>query len=96
MTDGAAAVVLMRRSKAEELGVKVVAKYVTTAVAGTHSALRRQHVEPTLWSPGVAPRIMGIGPSIAIPKALGQAGISKEDVDLFEVTRPNNSSQGVD
>jgi acetyl-CoA acyltransferase 1 len=34
VTDGAAAVVLMRRSKAEELGVKVLAKYVTTAVTG--------------------------------------------------------------
>jgi len=39
VTDGAAAVVLMRRSKAEELGVKVLAKYVTTAVAGRHSML---------------------------------------------------------
>lgn len=36
MTDGAAAVVLMRRSKAEELGVKVLAKYVTTAVVGKY------------------------------------------------------------
>jgi len=49
VTDGAAAVVLMRRSKAEELGVKVLAKYVTTAVAGNHSTVRRQHVELTLW-----------------------------------------------
>lgn len=32
---------------------------------------------------------MGIGPSIAIPKALSQAGISKEDVDLFEVIHLN-------
>jgi hypothetical protein len=31
---------------------------------------------------------MGVGPSIAIPKALSQAGISKEDVDLFEVILP--------
>ena len=36
VTDGAAAVVLMRRSKAEELGVRVLAKYVTTAVAGKY------------------------------------------------------------
>ena len=34
ITDGAAAVLLMRRSKAEELGVAVIGKYVTTAVAG--------------------------------------------------------------
>jgi hypothetical protein len=34
---------------------------------------------------------MGIGPSIAIPKVLSQVGISKEDVDLFEVIRSNYS-----
>lgn len=28
---------------------------------------------------------MGIGPSVAIPKVLEKAGITKEDVDLFEV-----------
>ncbi|KAG8891775.1 hypothetical protein FRC00_013121, partial [Tulasnella sp. 408] len=32
ITDGAAAVLLMRRSKAEELGLKVIAKWVTTTV----------------------------------------------------------------
>ena len=39
---------------------------------------------------------MGIGPSVAIPKVLGQVGISKEDVDLFEVTHPYTSRQGAD
>jgi acetyl-CoA acyltransferase 1 len=34
ITDGAAAVILMRRSKAEELGLKIMSKYVTTAVVG--------------------------------------------------------------
>ncbi|EJU00192.1 thiolase [Dacryopinax primogenitus] len=34
---------------------------------------------------GLAPRIMGIGPSIAIPLALEQAGLSKDEVDLFEI-----------
>lgn len=34
ITDGAAAVLLMTRRKAEELGVQIVAKYCTTAVAG--------------------------------------------------------------
>lgn len=28
---------------------------------------------------------MGIGPSIAIPKALAQAGLTLDDVDLFEI-----------
>lgn len=34
---------------------------------------------------GVPPRIMGIGPIEAIPKALAQAGLTKEDIDLIEL-----------
>ena len=70
ITDGAAAVVLMTRRKAEELGLKVLAKHVTTAVSG------------------LPPRIMGIGPTFAIPEALKKAGITIADVDLFEVRGP--------
>ncbi|PCH33934.1 thiolase [Wolfiporia cocos MD-104 SS10] len=67
ITDGAAAVLLMTRRKAEELRLKVLAKHVMTAVAG------------------VPPRIMGIGPTHAIPRVLELVGITKEDVDLFEI-----------
>ncbi len=34
---------------------------------------------------GVPPRIMGIGPIYAIPKALAKAGLKQEDIDLFEL-----------
>ncbi|PZP41129.1 MAG: acetyl-CoA C-acyltransferase, partial [Pseudopedobacter saltans] len=34
---------------------------------------------------GVPPRIMGIGPVEAIPKALKKAGLNKNDIDLFEL-----------
>lgn len=34
---------------------------------------------------GVEPRIMGIGPVKAIPKALKQAGMSLKDIELFEL-----------
>jgi acetyl-CoA acyltransferase len=34
---------------------------------------------------GVPPRIMGIGPIAAIPKALEMAGLKKEDIDLYEL-----------
>ncbi|MDM1521062.1 acetyl-CoA C-acyltransferase [Myroides odoratimimus] len=34
---------------------------------------------------GVEPRIMGIGPVKAIPKALKQAGLQLKDIDLFEL-----------
>ncbi|ADX67118.1 acetyl-CoA C-acyltransferase [Weeksella virosa] len=34
---------------------------------------------------GVPPRIMGIGPLYAVPKALQQAGLKVKDIDLFEL-----------
>lgn len=68
ITDGAAAILLMTRRKAEELGLKIIAKHITTTVAA------------------VPPRVMGIGPVFAIPTALEKSGLTKEDVDLFEVS----------
>ncbi|RDL39917.1 Thiolase-like protein [Venustampulla echinocandica] len=67
VTDGAAAVLLMRRSRAIELGQPILAKYVGATVAG------------------LAPRIMGIGPSIAIPKLLSKYNITIDDIDVIEV-----------
>ncbi len=66
-SDGAAAVLVMSREKADELGVKPLAKFVSFAVAG------------------VDPDIMGIGPKVAIPKALKLAGLSLAEIDLFEI-----------
>ncbi|KAI6047598.1 Thiolase, C-terminal domain-containing protein [Pisolithus marmoratus] len=34
---------------------------------------------------GIEPRHMGIGPIVAIPKVLSQLGLSKEDVDVYEI-----------
>ena len=34
---------------------------------------------------GVAPELMGIGPVEAIPRVLRQCGLSKDDIDLFEL-----------
>ena len=34
---------------------------------------------------GVDPRIMGMGPIAAVPKAIKQAGMRLEDIDLFEI-----------
>lgn len=34
---------------------------------------------------GVPPRVMGIGPSVAVPKLLARLGIQVADVDLFEI-----------
>ncbi|GAT26526.1 3-ketoacyl-CoA thiolase [Aspergillus luchuensis] len=67
ITDGAAGLILMKRSRAQELGQPIVAKFCGATVAG------------------LEPRIMGIGPSIAIPKILSKFGLSKEDIDIFEI-----------
>lgn len=34
---------------------------------------------------GVEPRHMGLGPIVAIPKVLAQVGLSKEDIDVWEI-----------
>ncbi|GES59174.1 3-ketoacyl-CoA ketothiolase [Aspergillus terreus] len=67
VTDGAAAILLMRRSKAIELNQPILAKFCGATVAG------------------VPPRVMGIGPTAAIPKLLSQFKLTKEDIDIFEI-----------
>jgi len=67
VTDGAAAVLLMKRSKALELGQPILAKFVGATVAG------------------LPPRIMGIGPSVAVPKLLAQHNLTVADIELFEL-----------
>jgi acetyl-CoA acyltransferase 1 len=67
ITDGAAAVLLMKRSTAIKLGQPIIAKYVGSTVAG------------------LAPRIMGIGPSVAIPKLLTKYNIALSDIDVVEI-----------
>ncbi|KAJ5569623.1 uncharacterized protein N7459_009053 [Penicillium hispanicum] len=67
ITDGAAALVLMKRSRAQELGQPIVGKFCGATVSG------------------LEPRIMGIGPSLAIPKILGKFGLSKDEIDVFEI-----------
>lgn len=67
ITDGAAALLLMKRSKAIELGQPIIGKFVGATVTG------------------LEPRIMGIGPSLAIPKILGKFGLKKDDIDIVEI-----------
>jgi len=67
MSDGAAAVIIMSRAKAEALGLKPLARFISFAVGG------------------VPPEIMGIGPVVAIPKALKLAGLSLKDIGLIEL-----------
>ncbi|KAK5100119.1 3-ketoacyl-CoA thiolase with broad chain length specificity [Exophiala xenobiotica] len=67
VTDGASAVLLMKRSTAERLGQTILGKFVNASVVG------------------VPPLLMGIGPWKAIPVVLEKAGISKDDVDIYEI-----------
>jgi acetyl-CoA acyltransferase 1 len=67
ITDGAAAVLLMKRKTAQKLGLSILGKFVTSAVVG------------------VPPKVMGIGPAFAIPAALKKAGITKDQVDIYEI-----------
>ena len=66
-SDGAAAVIVMSRKRAEELGLKPLARFVSYAVGG------------------VPPEIMGMGPVVAVPKALKLAGLKLEDMDVIEL-----------
>jgi acetyl-CoA acyltransferase len=66
-SDGAAAAIVMSDKKAEALGLRPMARFVSFAVAG------------------VPPEIMGIGPVVAIPKALALAGLKKEEIGVIEL-----------
>lgn len=67
ISDGAAAVLIGSKAKAEELGLKPRAKFKAMAVAG---------VDPT---------IMLTGPIPATRKVLQKAGLTMDDIGLFEV-----------
>jgi acetyl-CoA acyltransferase len=66
-SDGAAAVMVMDREKADSLGLAPMVKFRSFALGG------------------VPPEVMGIGPIVAIPKALKLAGLELSDVGLFEL-----------
>jgi len=67
LNDGAAAVLLMSREKADELGIKPLAR-----IRGFADAEQ-------------APEWFTTTPSIAIPKALKNAGLEAKDVDFYEI-----------
>ena len=67
ISDGAAAVVVMAREKAEALGCQVLATVGAQASAG------------------IEMKYVLVAPILAVPKCLEKEGISKEDVDLYEI-----------
>lgn len=69
VSDGASAALMMRRSTAAELGLT---SHIIGKFAGTKVV-------------GCAPDEMGVGPAVAIPALLEYTGISKEDVQHWEL-----------
>jgi acetyl-CoA acyltransferase len=67
ISDGAAAVLIMSETKARELGLEPIARFVSFSLAG------------------VDPVTMLTGPIPATAKALDRAGLSIDDIDLFEI-----------
>lgn len=67
VSDGAAAVLMMRRSVAKKMGLPILGHLVSFAVTG------------------VPPALMGVGPAYAIPMALKKAGLSLDQIDVFEI-----------
>ena len=65
--DGASAILLMSEEKAEELGLKPLARIIGMGTAGND------------------PRSMGLGPVSAVPKALKNAGLTDDDIQLIEL-----------
>ena len=66
-SDGAGAALVVSETKANELGLKPRARFVSFAAGG------------------VPPEIMGIGPVVAIPKALKLAGLTLDDIGVIEL-----------
>jgi len=67
ITDGSAAILIMSKDKADELGLTPRARFVSFSLAGTD------------------PISMLTGPIPATSKALAKAGLTIDDIDLFEV-----------
>ncbi len=67
INDGAAALLIMSKEKAQELGIKPLMKLLN------------------ICHEGVDPKVMGLGPAVAIPKCLKNAGLEFNDVDYWEI-----------
>lgn len=67
INDAAAAVIVMSKEKAAELGIKPLMKLIN------------------ITAEGVDPKVMGLGPAVAIPKVLKLSGMKFEDVEYWEI-----------
>ena len=92
LNDGASAVILMTEEKVKETGVKPLAKILGKpklkpglTVASVCSDSRLPLSSTAFADAAADPMDFPTAPTIAIPKALKQAGVSQDDVALFEL-----------
>lgn len=83
LNDGASAVVLISRAKGEELGLKPLAKIICTfpvliVYHCTHNPLAYADA-------ALKPIDFPIAPTVALPAAIKKAGLTKDDIALFEI-----------
>ncbi len=74
ISDGAAAVVLMAREKADSMGLKPMAQVGAQCSAG------------------IEPEYVLVAPINGIPKVLKKAGLTADDIDIFEINEAFSSS----
>jgi acetyl-CoA C-acetyltransferase len=74
ISDGAAAVVLMAREKADALGLKAMAR------VGAQCSI------------GIDPTYVLVAPINGIPKVLNKAGLTVDDIDIFEINEAFSAS----
>lgn len=67
LNDAAAAVIIMSKQKAQELGITPLMKMIN------------------ITAEGVDPKVMGLGPAVAIPKVLKLADYKFEDIEYWEI-----------
>lgn len=100
VSDGAAAVLLTRRSVAKRLGLPIIGKFVTAAVVGVPprimglvsrlvslqaSTLRAKPCFSLIHFVNSSLIFCSIGPAYAIPKVLKQTGLQLSDIDFYEI-----------
>src|SRR5947207_7304724 len=78
VTDGASAMLVMTRRKAQKLGLKPIGKFIQSVVVGVPAAL--MGIIDLLYM-----LILGVAPAYAVPELLEKVGLSKEDIDVYEL-----------
>ncbi|KAK4704816.1 acetyl-CoA C-acetyltransferase, partial [Phenoliferia sp. Uapishka_3] len=88
ISDGASAMTLARRDVAEALGLTPIARWVGSAVVGVPPKIMGQY--STYFIIAFRPECnslshLGVGPAYAVPALFKRFGLTKDDIDIFEL-----------